>query len=456
MSKRQHNRTIALSVLAGMLASPVFAAPALVVTDEITDTSQSTTTGQTNQTGQTNATTTRRMTDEPEDVTEDRLRPGVYPVQPVPPEFAVANDAPETVPLDWSVGLRGTYTTSNGQETFVTRLTPQFTATHNGGIADLVFSGSAEIAKANGQDAITVTAGGLSLSATAPIDSNTSVKAGANIGLSQDLPGAVGLSPFVITPPQIVTGGIDLGVDRRFGQFNVGITGGIDRVNYGPTTRTDTGVTDNSEQNYWSGNGALRLGYQFTPVLEVFGQGEVQRDIFDVQTASLGVYPNATNRSLRAGIAGKWNTAWSASASVGVGERVFDEASLGAFRAQLYGFEVSYTPDPTVKLTAGLDTTLSPAGADNPGTGRIQYAAFARAQYDINSWLRVRASADWSNSELVGTGTTDRRFALGGGADYVFNKHTSLNADYGYANSDNITSGNTQSHQVSLGVTISR
>lgn len=450
MSKRQHNRTIALGVLAGMLASPALAAPALVVTDETTATSPST------QTGQANQTSTRRVTEEPEDLTQDRLRPGVYPVQPVPPEFAVPTDVPATAPLDLSVGLRGTYTTSNGQETFVTRLTPQFTLNHKGGIADLVFAGSAEIAKVNGQDNLTVTAGGLSLSATAPINSNTSVNAGANIGLSQDLPGTVGLSPFVTTPPQIFTGGVDLGVDRRFGHFNVGIAGGIDRVNYGPTNRTDTGLTDNSEQNYWSGNGALRLGYQVTPVLELFGQGEVQRDIFDVQTASLGVYPNATNRSLRAGVAGKWNTAWSASASVGVGERVFDEASLGAFRAQLYGFEVSYTPDPTVKLTAGLDTTLSPAGADNPGTGRIQYAAFARAQYDVNSWLRVRASADWSHSELVGTGTTDRRFALGGGADYVFNKHTSLNADYGYANSENITSGNTQSHQVSLGVTISR
>ena len=450
MSIRQHQRTIALGVLASMLATPVLAAPALVVTEETTQN------GQSNETGQTTQTTARPTFEYPEDLTEDRLRPGVYPVQPVPPEFAVPADAPEAAPLDWSVGLRGTYTTSNGQETFVTRLTPQFTATHNGSIADLVFSGSAELAKANGEDWPTVTAGGLSLSATAPIDSSMTVRAGANIGLSQDLPGAPGLSPFVITPPQIVTGGIDLGVDRRFGLVNVGVTGGIDRIVYGPTNRTDTGVTDNSEQNYWSGNAALRLGYQVTPVLELFGEGELQRDIFDVRTASLGLYPNATNRSLRAGIAGKWNTAWSASASVGIGERVFDEASLGAFRAQLYGFEVSYTPDPTVRLTAGLDTTLSPAGVDNPGSGRIQYAAFARAQYEVNSWLRVRASADWSHSDLVGTSATDRRFALGAGADYVFNKHTSVNADYGYANAENVTSGNTQSHQVSLGVTISR
>lgn len=445
MSNRQQKRTLALGLLAGMLATPALAAPALIVAEEKAEAAQN---------GQPLPTATRKPTEQPSDLTEERLRPGVYPVQPVPPEFAVPPDAPSAAPLDWSVGLRGTYTNSNGQETFVTRLTPQFTATRNGGLADLVFSGSADIAKANGQDGLSVTAAGLSLSATAPIASDTTLKAGAALALSQDLPGTPGLSPFVTTPPQVITGSLDLGVDRRFGHVNLGIKGGLDRIQYGPTNRTDTGLTDNSGQNYWSGNTSLRLGYQVTPVLELFGQGELQRDIFDTQTA--GLYPNATNRSLRAGVAGKWNTVWSASASAGVGERIFDEASLGEIRAQLYGFEVSYAPDTTVKLTAGLDTTLSPAGADNPGKGRVQYAAFARAQYDINSWLRVRASADWSHSELVGTGTADRRWALGAGADYAFNAFTKLNADYAYANADNATSGNTQSHQVSLGVTISR
>lgn len=443
MPLSQHTRSLALSLVVGLMAGTAMAAPALLATEPVDETTTDSVTAP-----------TRQTTTDPA-LTNARLRPGVYPAQPVPPEFAVAPESGEAVPLDWSVGLRGTYLNSNGTGSFVTHLTPSFTYTHAGGIATIVVNGSADIAKTGDQNLPTLAAGALSISGSAPIDSVTTATGSVNIGLSQDLPGTAGLSPSIITPPQIFTSGAEFGVTRQFGRFNVGIGGGVDRTVYGATDRSDTGLTDNSEQNYWSANANLRLGYQVTPILEVFGEGEVQRDIFDKPTASLGVYPNATNRSLSVGLSGKWNDIWSASASVGIGERIFDEATLGAIRAQLYGAEISYTPDSTIKLTAGAETALAPAGADNPGNARIQYTAFTNAQYTVNTWLRLRASANWSNSELVGTGTTERRLGLGAGADYVFNAHTSLNADYGYGNTDN-SNGNTQTHQVSLGVTISR
>ncbi|KRA98320.1 hypothetical protein ASD83_14955 [Devosia sp. Root685] len=439
----QHTRSLALSLVAGLMAGTAMAAPALLQTEPLDETATA------------SVTAPARQTVSDPALSNARLRPGVYPAQPVPPEFAIGPETSQSAPLDWSVGLRGTYLSSNGEGSFVAHLLPRFTYTHAGGIATIVVDGSADIAKTGGQNLPTLTSGGLSISGSAPIDSVTTASASANIGLTQDLPGTAGLSPSILTPPQVFTGGGEVGVTRQFGRFNLGLGAGVNRTVYGPTERSDTGLTDNSEQNYWAASANLRLGYQVTPILEVFGQGELQRDIFDTPTASLGVYPNATNRSLRAGIAGKWNDIWSASASVGIGERVFDEATLGAIRAQLYGAEISYTPDSTVKLTAGLETALAPAGADNPGNARIQYTAFTNAQYTVNTWLRLRASANWSNSELVGTGTTERRLGLGAGADYVFNTHTSLNADYGYGNTDK-ANGNTQTHQVSLGVTIAR
>lgn len=443
MSFSQPIRSLALGLVAGLMAGPVLAAPTLLQTEPSDGTEA------------TAAAAPGNHADADPALTNARLRPGVYPAQPVPPEFAVAPETGESAPLDWSVGLRGTYLNSNGTGSFVTHLTPRFSYSHAGGVATFILDGNADLAKAGGQDQPVLASGGLSLSGSAPIDSVTSVSGSASIGLTQDLPGTAGLSPFIVTPPQVFTGGAEIGLARQFGKVNLGLGAGVQRIVYGPTTRTDTGLTDNAEQNYWSGSAKLRLGYQITPILEIFGEGEVQRDLFDLPTAGLGTYPNATNRSLRAGIAGQWNDIWSASASVGVGERIFDEATLGAIRAQLYGVEIRYTPDPTIALSAGLETALVPAGADNPGNARIQYTAFADAQYTVNTWLRLRASADWSQSELVGTGTTERRLGLGAGADYTLNTHASLNADYGYGNTDN-ANGNTQSHQVSLGVTISR
>lgn len=389
-------------------------------------------------------------------VDNERLRPGVYPAAPVPQGFAVPVE-PGHPPfeIDWSIGLRGTYTHATDAETFVTRVTPQFSATHDGSLADLVLAGSAELAKPSGQDDVTITNMRLGLSVTMAIDRVTTLSGTAAIGLSKDLPGSPNLQQQVITPPEIVTGTLGLGLDRQFGLFNVGVDVGADRSLYGPTTRRDTGVTDNSAQNRWRLTGDLRVGYQMTPIFEVFTQSGVARDIFDRQGNS-GLSSNATNRTLRAGISGSWSNILTASVSAGVGQRVFDAESLGEVTTQLYGASVSFTPDPTWRMTGSLETTMDPPGPDASGTARIQHRALANIDYTVNSWLRLRATADWSHSQLIGSAETEKRFGLGAGADYTVNAHTALTADYGFGRRDNSTTGQSDSHQVSLGITLAR
>lgn len=389
-------------------------------------------------------------------VDNERLRPGIYPAAPVPDAFAVPIE-PGHPPLDidWSIGLRGTYTQATSGETFVTRLTPQFTATHDGSLADIVFSGSAELAKPGTEDTIAIPAIRLGLTGTMALDRVTTLSGHAAIGLTRDLPGGPNLQQQVLTPPEIATANFGLGVDRQFGLVNVGVDLGADRTVYGPSTRLDTGVTDNSSQNHWTLSGDLRVGYQVTPIFELFTQGGVARDLFD-SSGSSGVSANASNRTLRAGIAGSWNNVLAASVSTGVGQRVFDADGLGDVTTQLYGASVSFTPDPTWRMTASLETTMAPPGPDTAGSARIQHTALANVDYTVNSWLRLRASADWSTSQLVGSAETENRFGLGAGADYNVNVHTALTADYGFAHRNNSTTGQNDSHQVSLGITLSR
>lgn len=386
----------------------------------------------------------------------DRLRPGIYPAQPVPPAFAVGGAEAGEAPLDWSVGLRGTYSHTGDTGNYVLRLSPQFTYGLAGTRTDTVLAGGVEIARQSNSDELTLTAASIGATGTLAIDSVTQATGSIGLGYSRDLPGSPGLANGVIVPPEIATGTLGLGVTRQFGKFNLGLDGGLDRTVYGATTRSDTGVTDNSDQNHWSGNTGLRLGYQITPIIEVYGRAELERDVFDQPAAATGIYANATNHILRAGVEARWNSIWSANASIGVGQRVFDAESLGEITAQLYSANLTYSPNATLRLNLGLDSTLAPPGADNPGSARIEHALLADAQYIANSWLRLRASAGVSTSELVGAATTENRTSLGAGADYLFNSHASLNADYGFTKRDNSASGQTDTHQVSVGITISR
>ncbi len=385
----------------------------------------------------------------------ERLTPGLYPAAPTQDSFTRPNEpAHPPIELDWSIGLKGSYTDATDGKSFVTTLNPQFTATHQGVRTDLVLNGSAELARA-GDGSLGVTALGLDLEAKTLLDRDTILTGTARMDLTQDLPATPGLDPQVTTPPQVLTGALGGAVDRRFGQFNLGLKGALERTMNGPTGRTDTGMTDNADQNVWQGDATLRLGLQATPIFEVFGEASLGRDWFD-QAGAGGIRSDATSRTLRTGIAGSWNGVLSASASVGLGQHDFDDAGLTDITTRLYDASLTFTPDPTLKLGASLTTSVTPTGPDSNGTARVAHIVAANADYTVNSWLRLRASADWTQSWLEGSGESERRHGLGAGADYRINSRTALSADYGYAYRDNSVTGTFQSHTVSLGVTLRR
>ena len=386
----------------------------------------------------------------------ERLRPGLYPVAP--------GSATETEPvqlpfhLDWSIGLKGSYTSSSTEGgNFLTTLTPAVSARHDGRHTDLMLEGSAEIARPWDDDgALDVTALRLGLATETALGANMRLSGHAAIALDQPLPHSPGLDPLVEVPPQVVTGSAGLGLDRSFGRINLGIKADVERSVYGATTRSDSGVTDNSDRNVWQADASLRAGIQVTPILEVFGEAALGRDIFDKASSSLGVRTDATSTALRGGIAGRWNGVVSASASIGLGRHDFDDAGLGDITARLYDASLTYSPNATVNLTASLSTNIEPTGADANGTARVSHVAAAQLDYSVNSWLRLRASADWGLSVLEGNGETERRRGIGAGADYALNAHTALAADYTYSHRDNSNTGLLDTHTVSLGVTLRR
>lgn len=390
----------------------------------------------------------------------ERLLPGLYPAAPEALSYqAPAEPVPPPFEFDWSIGLKGTITGSTTGGSFATSLTPQFTATHDGQRADIVIDGSAEVTRpwGNAGDQIELPALRLGVTGSGMIDSLTQVSGNIGIAVTQQSATTPGLSPLITAPPQVVTGSAGLGIERSFGRFNAALRGTVQRTNYGPTTRSDTGVTDNSHQNVWETDATLRVGYQLTPIFEVFSEGSVGRDMFDRAAPATGVRSDATSLALRGGISGSWNDGLlTASASVGVGRHIFDSASLGDVSTVLYDASVTYSPTETLNLSAALNSTITPAGADASGAARIAHTATASVNYTVNSWLRLRASADWGQSQLTGSGETERSHGAGAGADYLVNAHTALSADYGYDHRNNSATGLRDTHTVTLGVTLRR
>ena len=390
------------------------------------------------------------------DADNDRLMPGLYPADPVLADGDWLREPYDPFfDVDWSVALRGTYTKSTSGDRFDVRLVPTISFDHQGSRSAINITGSAEIVRpTDGQ--IDVSALRLGLSTGYALDSVTRLTANGNLSVTRAVAGTPGLASNIAIAPQTISGGVDLGVTRQFGKFNVGVTGAVDRDVYGETTLTNGSVVDNSEQNVWSLDAGLRVGFQATPIFEIFGQAGLGRDVFDLPSSVLLVRPDATTASLQGGVVGKWNEILEATASTGIALRRFDDANLGEVTAQLYDARVTFTPDPTWRMTTGFTTIVAPPGPNGAGTTRIEYGADAEVAYTVNSWLALRALADWSSARFVGSADTETGYGWGAGADYKVNAHTAVTADYGYDYSDSTANGVQDAHQVTVGITLSR
>ena len=280
--------------------------------------------------------------------------------------------------------------------------------------------------------------------------------ANADFELTQDLPGTPGLGNDIALGPQTISGRGELGVTRQFGRFNVGLTGAAQRDVYGPTTLIDGSTENNDDQDLWTLDAGLRVGFQATPIFEVFGQAGLGREIFDHPSSVLLVKPDATNATIKGGVVGRWNDILEAEASIGFGLRRFDEASLGEVTSRLYDARLTYTPDPTWRFTAALTTSMAPPGPDDAGTTRVEYEATGEVGYTVNSWLALRALANWRTSEIDSGADTEKGYGYGAGADYKLNAHTDLSADYGFDHTETTSDGTEDSHKVTVGITVSR
>ena len=388
-----------------------------------------------------------------------RLSPGVYPAAPIealPADFPGLREPYDPFfNIDWSVALRGAYTKTGDGDQFDVILAPSVSLDHTGSRSQIGIDASAELDQPlNGQ--VNVSGLRLGLSTGYALDSVTTLDANANLSISRERAGTPGLASDIVQAPQTVVGSVDGGVTRQFGRFKVGLTGALERSAYGETTLTGGIVRDNSEQDLWTLDGGLRLGFQATPIFEVFSQANLGREAFDRPSSVLLVKPDATNASIKAGISGQWTSVLTAEASVGLNLRRFDETSLGQVTSQLYDAKLVFTPDPTWRFAAGLTTTVAPPGPNSGGTTRVKYAVNADVDYTVNSWLLLRASADWNTARYDGGAVAESGYGYGLGADYTVNAHTALTGDYRYGHAETPSEKPQDSHRVTVGVTVSR
>jgi len=386
---------------------------------------------------------------------DERLEPGLLPMAPGTPAPAPAEPFDLPFDVDWNVSLRGSYVEDDDGGRYEASLVPQVSLTREGGRWSMGLDGEAELALP--VESETHLEGlRLGVSGAYALDSLTDITMTGALAYEQPNPHDPGIADDVADPADSLSGSAGLGVTRRFGLFTASLDASLARTVYGPTTLVDNSERLNGEDNLWAVDGGLRLGYQITPIIEVFGRGTVGRDIFDHDIPGLGVKADATQYAVYAGLSGNWRGILTAEGSVGAGLRRFDADALGEIESALFDARLTYSPNSTVNLSAGLGRTLEAAGVDTNATARVETRADVALAYTVNRLLRLRAGADWYEADLEGSGETETGYGFGAGADYRLGPHTQLSADYGYAHTEKSSEPPEDTHRVTVGVTVSR
>lgn len=377
-----------------------------------------------------------------------------YPVGSVP--HFIEEASPPPFDLDWSVGLRGAYVNNSMTGTrYEALISPNATLSYEGSRTRVIFGAGADVSRSS-TDALRLGALRTSLDADYKFDRDMQIENRAVLSLTQASPDDPALATGVIEAPLTFVGSLDSTLTRRFGRLDVALRGNLERDAYGQSTLAGQIKQDNTSSDRSVIGGGLRLSYALTPIIKVFVDGDAAHDTFDAVSPSLGVKGDGTSYAVRSGLSGQWGERLSAEASIGFGLRRFDASALDEVTATLYDARVVYKPNGTLTLTGAFTTRFTPPGPNGSGTTRVDHVASADVNYRVNSWLALRALANWSSAELSGTGGTERGYGLGLGADYLVNSHTTVNADYGFAHNETASNPNTDEHRVTLGVTISR
>lgn len=358
------------------------------------------------------------------------------------------------VDLDWSVALRGSYEIATGGNEVKGSIAPQASLTYEGetGVSKLSTGAELEVNEdgtARLEDAHAGAAVRLRFGELTTLDASATGALAQLEADDDDLPADTLYGPYVFT------GTAQASITQKIDLVEVTPRLHIERKLEGPTELIDHSLVDNTSEAYWRTGGGLRVGYALTPQLGVFVDGDISQQGYDAASPDLGVFRDNTTSTLKLGTTYGWGTIFTAEISGGAGWVDYVDAALMDGPEWLANATATVTPNDTFRLVAALDASVGPSD-EVASDAEADVSATLEASQAVNSWVSLRGAASWSTSYELGSGDSDTVSSAGVGVDFTSSQHAVWSADYAYEREDAPPAASTDSHTVTVGVTIKK
>jgi hypothetical protein len=217
---------------------------------------------------------------------------------------------------------------------------------------------------------------------------------------------------------------------HNFARFFTVLGGDVQRFFY-----EDIGDREESRRDRWQYGPRLRLGYQISPRIGTFVQGNYSWREYDESQNINGEFEKRDNHGYRVAVGSNVDitSILFGELSFGYSERFYDSDAFkdtGGFGGD-GTLTWNVTPLTSLILTASsevLETTVIFDG--DAADANFQNGVGLEVQHELLRNVLLNGTADYTRDDFQGTSRTDNSFGLGAGVSYLLNRNLSLDANY--------------------------
>jgi hypothetical protein len=242
---------------------------------------------------------------------------------------------------------------------------------------------------------------------------------------SVTLPTGVALSSKQL--PLIETFGTSLGGVQKFGDLDLSLHGTLDRTSYQNATLSDGSIEDLASDDYNDWGLKARAAYRISPVISPFVEGVIDTRRYD-DTVDFNGYARSSNGALgRAGVTLALTGQLTGDASLGYGERQYQDARLPELAAPLIDASLIWSATPLTTVTLKTSTNLF--DTTNPGdSGAVSRSYTVDVSHALLRNLTLGANAGFTTDVYAGAPLHDSTVSFGLRADYNVTRDIVLRA----------------------------
>ena len=247
-----------------------------------------------------------------------------------------------------------------------------------------------------------------------------------------------------------------LGLSRDLGRLRLSARANAARSIFGDAEDATGAIISQQDRNNTYAGVTLRAGYEISPALHPFIEGEIGRRVFDNATDSFGLEREATRMAIRAGVETDFGEKLRGDIAVGYLREDIADAALEDIAGLSVAGTLNWSPmrGTNVALTASTNVEGSSTATSS---GSLLHGLSLALTHRARDNLDLNASLGASLRDYTGPKPNEITLSAGAGFTYWFNRYMGLN---GRAAHETVLSSDTtresKTNSVYLGLTLRR